>query len=125
MSNYAFYFNENNQFCADKCPVKYLAEKYGTPLTIMSQTQLVNDIKRFRRSFAAEWQGKVRVLPAIKANTSLALCRILAEETEGCDLFSEGELKAALDGGFNPRYLSLNGNSKLTADMNLDRKSVV
>jgi diaminopimelate decarboxylase len=117
MPEYAFYYNDKNEFCANSLPVRALVKKYSTPLTIISLTQLIENIQRFKRSFAAEWQGKVRVLPAIKANTSIALCRVLASETEGCDLFSEGELKAALEGGFNPRYLSLNGNSKLTTDM--------
>jgi len=117
MADFAFYYDSNHRFCADKLPVKDLADKYGTPLTIISLTQLIENIQRFKRSFAAEWQGRIRVLPAIKANTSLALCRILARETEGCDLFSEGELRAAVNGGFKPEFLSLNGNSKLTSDM--------
>lgn len=117
MKDFAFSYNENNQFCADNCLVKDLADKYGTPLSIISLTQLIGNIRRFQNAFSTHWQGKVRVLPAIKANTSLALCQALAKETEGCDLFSEGELRAAIKSGFKPELLSLNGNSKLTADM--------
>ncbi|MBU0969094.1 MAG: alanine racemase [Proteobacteria bacterium] len=117
VSPYAFHFNDQGRFCADSLCVKDLADKYGTPLAIISLTQLEDNLRRFKRSFAEEWQGKVRILPAIKANTSAALCRVLSSETDGCDLFSEGELSTALENGFNPESLSLNGNSKLTADM--------
>ncbi len=114
---YQFSLDQNGLLQAEQVGIKDLVQEFGSPLNIISQTQLTNNIRALHKSFSDSWGGPVRVLPAIKCNTSLALCKILAAETEGCDLFSEGELLAALKTGFKPAFLSLNGNSKLTADM--------
>jgi len=124
MPGYQFYWGADKHFCVDKFSVKELVKKYGTPLNIISEKQVLANLHRLKRSFADGWQGEVRVLPAIKSNTSYSLCRILAKETGGCDLFSEGELKAALDAGFSPQELSLNGNNKLTLDMGFLRYAI-
>ncbi len=117
MSNYQFAWGKDGAFMAEQVPVRELAGTYGSPLHVISQTQLLSNLKCLQESFARGWQGEVRVLPAIKSNTSFALCRALARHTDGCDLFSEGELKAALEAGFDPAKLSLNGNNKLGADL--------
>ena len=53
-----------------------------------------------------------RVMPAAKANWILAIQRIIAEEGCGCDVYSGGELTAALQAGFDPDYISVNGVPK-------------
>jgi diaminopimelate decarboxylase len=117
ISSYQFSLDGKGQVRADQLWIKDLVDEFGSPLNIISQTQLIQNLRALKESFAFHWQGPVRVLPAIKCNTSLALCRAMAAETDGCDLFSEGELISALESGFRPEYLSLNGNSKLTGDM--------
>jgi diaminopimelate decarboxylase len=54
----------------------------------------------------------VKVLPAAKANWALAVQRILADEGCGCDVYSPGELNAALDAGVDPQFISVNGVPK-------------
>ncbi|MGD8624060.1 MAG: hypothetical protein PVJ34_05950, partial [Anaerolineae bacterium] len=64
-------------------------------------------------AFQAGWpDGPVKVLPAAKANWLLAVQRILASEGCGCDIYSPGELSAALEAGIDPRYISVNGVPK-------------
>ncbi len=114
---YQFALDGDGRLRAEQFAVRDLVSEYGSPLNIISQNQLIWNLRTLKESFARHWQGAVRILPAIKCNTSLALCKVMAAETDGCDLFSEGEMISALESGFKPEFLSLNGNSKLTADM--------
>ncbi len=121
---FRFGFDPSGRFFAEDVPVAELVEAYGTPLNVISRRQLVENLRRIREGVQRGWSGPVRVLPAIKSNTSLALCRVLAAETDGCDLFSEGELEAALQSGFDPAAVSLNGNSKIGSDLSFLRSAI-
>lgn len=123
-NEFAFGFGEDGRFRAEDVAVAELARRHGTPLHVISKRQLLANLHDLQRGLRCGWPGDTRVLPAIKSNTSFALCRILAAETPGCDLFSEGELEAALRGGFEPGCLSLNGNSKLGTDTELLRIAI-
>jgi diaminopimelate decarboxylase len=118
-------YADEGQLRIEECTASDLAERFGTPLYVISEAQLRRNARHFREAFAKRWpDGTVNVLPAIKANYCLALRRILTEEGCGCDLFSEGELWAALECGVDPALMSLNGNSKLGVDSDLLRTAV-
>ena len=121
---FLFRFGDDGRFYAEDVPVAELALAHGTPLHVISKNQLLANLHALQRGLRSGWPGETRVLPAIKSNTSFALCAILSRETPGCDLFSEGELEAALRGGFDPACLSLNGNSKLGSDTELLRVAI-
>jgi diaminopimelate decarboxylase len=90
-----------------------LADRFGTPLYVISEAQLRSNARAVVRAFADRWTGgSVLVMPSIKANFSLALRRILTEEGTGCDTFGPGELEAALRTGVDPERISLNGSTK-------------
>ena len=73
-----------------------LAREFGTPLFVMSETQLRANVRRFRAAFSAEWtEGPVDVLPAFKANTTLATRHVLSNEGAGADVYSPQELDVA------------------------------
>ena len=69
------------------CAAQALAERFGTPLYVISEDQLRRNARRFGRAFAARWAGEFLLLPSIKSNSSLALRRILTDEGVGCDVF--------------------------------------
>ncbi|MBS1862232.1 MAG: VOC family protein [Actinobacteria bacterium] len=90
-----------------------IAERFGTPTYVISETQLRTNARRFVRAFSSAWlEGEVLIMPSIKANFCLALRRILSQEGTGCDTFGAGELEAALHSGVEPAMISLNGSSK-------------
>ncbi len=89
-----------------------LAESFGTPLYVISEDQLRRNARRYAEAFASRWPGRVVVLPSIKANSALALRRILTDEGAGCDAFGPNELEAALRSGTEPALISLNGPMK-------------
>jgi diaminopimelate decarboxylase len=96
----------------EECDAGELAERFGTPLYVVSENQLRRNARCLRRAFADHWDGPVRLLPSIKANHVLALRRILSAEGLGCDTFGRSELWAALECGVAPELISVNGSGK-------------
>jgi diaminopimelate decarboxylase len=90
-----------------------LVERFGSPLFVISEDQLRRNVRRMQQAFGAGWTaGPVQVLPALKANWTLAVQRVLAEEGCGADVYSEGELAVALRAGIDPASISVNGVPK-------------
>lgn len=90
-----------------------LVEEFGSPIFVLSEAQLRSNVRRFRDAFAKGWtDGPVDVLPAFKANTTLASRRILSEEGAGADIYSPEELAGVLRTGINPDLVSVNGGGK-------------
>ena len=90
-----------------------LAARFGTPLYVVSESQLRHNLGTFVSAFSEHWpDGEVLIMPSIKANLSLALRHVLTEDGAGCDAFGAGELEAALRAGVDPALISLNGSTK-------------
>jgi diaminopimelate decarboxylase len=90
-----------------------LIRQFGSPIFVLSEKQIRRNIQRYQKAFKEGWpDGPVKVLPAAKANWILAVQRILADEDCGCDVYSPGELTVALNAGFDPRFISVNGVPK-------------
>ena len=94
-------------------PAVELAERFGTPLYVMSEAQLRANIRGWQAAMAGAWaHGPARVLVSLKANPSIALRRILNEEGAGCDVFGAAELEIALRAEVAPELISVNGSTK-------------
>jgi diaminopimelate decarboxylase len=102
----------DGELFVEECRARELARRFGTPLYVVSEDQLRRNTRRFASAFASRWPGELLLLPSIKANSSLALRRILTDEGAGCDVFGPGELEAALRTGTEPERISLNGPMK-------------
>jgi len=98
--------------------VSELAERFGTPLFVMDENRIRENYRRFREAFASKWE-KVIVAYAYKANSLLAVCRVLREEGAGAEVVSEGELRMALKVGVPPELIFFNGNAKSEAEIEL------
>ena len=60
----------------EECDLVELAERFSTPLYVISEDQLLRNLESIGAAFRAAWpHGEVRVLPSIKANLSLAVRR--------------------------------------------------
>jgi len=104
---------KGGQLYIEDCSTVELAEKYGTPLFVLSEQHLRQNLRKYQRAFEAHWpEGRVRIMPAIKANPTIAVRKILTEEGAGCDVFGPGELECALRGGVPPEMISVNGSIK-------------
>jgi diaminopimelate decarboxylase len=95
------------------CDTVDLAGQYGTPLYVMSETQLRANCRRLRAAFKRYWRvGPLELLPSLKANFAIAIRQVLNEEGVGCDVFGHGELQAALWAGVPGPKISVNGSAK-------------
>lgn len=73
----------------DGVSLEALARQYGTPLYVYSAGQIVERLELFQRAFA---EREHLVCYAVKANSSLAILKMLADRGAGFDIVSIGEL---------------------------------
>jgi diaminopimelate decarboxylase len=88
-----------NELCCEQSPVKELADKHGTPLYVYSQETFA---RRFLDLQAALQPLDHSICYAVKANSNLAVLRVLARLGAGFDIVSEGELGRVLAAGGDP-----------------------
>lgn len=90
-----------------------IVKNFGSPLFVVSEAQLRRNIRSFQKEFEAGWtDGPVKIMPAAKASWTHAVQMVIASEGCGCDIYSAGELAVALNAGFEPQYISVNGVPK-------------
>ena len=82
----------NVLFC-DGVSVESLAKQCGTPLYVYSARQIVERLQLFQDAFAGR---EHLVCYAVKANSSLAILKLLAEQGAGFDIVSGGELERVI-----------------------------
>ena len=97
----------------EECDVTKLAEEFGTPLFVVSESHLIRNFRAFQDNFQKYWpEGRVRVMAAVKANPTVAVRRALSREGVGCDTFGQGELETAIRGGVPYEDIAVNGSIK-------------
>ncbi|MBV8519794.1 MAG: diaminopimelate decarboxylase [Acidobacteria bacterium] len=82
--------------------VPALAERFGTPLYVYEAASIRKQVANVRDAFAAL---PFRPFYAMKANSNLALLRLIREHGFGCDAVSPGEIHLALRAGFAPESI--------------------
>ena len=108
----------NGNLFVDGCDVQDLAEKFGSPLYIISENQLRQNYRRFRDAFRAHYPD-VEILFANKSNNGLAIRHIMNQEGAGGDCFGAQEMYMALLAGTNPKSLVLNGSNKQDEELEM------
>jgi diaminopimelate decarboxylase len=106
----------NGHLYIEDCDTVELAKRFGTPLFVVSETKLVDNLKAYTAAFEKHWpEGRVRVMAANKASPITAVRRVLTREGAGCDTFGAGELELALRGGVPTEDIAVNGSIKTPA----------
>lgn len=102
---------KNNQLFINQISSIELAEKFGTPLFVFSETKIKQNIERLKRAETAI-DCPLKICYAAKANSVMAILQAVKEA--GCDLEvnSGGELWKALKIGFAGEQIIFNGTSK-------------
>ncbi|MGA2048336.1 MAG: diaminopimelate decarboxylase [Terracidiphilus sp.] len=76
-----------------KVSLEFLARKFGTPLYVYSADQIVERLDMFQQAL----KGRDHlVCYAVKANSALAILKLLADQGAGFDIVSGGELERVL-----------------------------
>lgn len=102
----------------DGCDTTALAKKYGTPLYVYSETDIVSRFAQLRETFLDRYEN-TRVAYASKAFCTPAMLRLCDREGMCIDVVSGGELSAAIAAGFPPERIEFNGNNKLRSELEL------
>jgi diaminopimelate decarboxylase len=89
-----------------------IAEQAGTPAFVYNAEAIR---ERYRTLDAALTRVPHRICFAVKANSNLAVLRILRDLGAGADIVSSGEMARALRAGFAPEHIVFSGVGK-TAD---------
>jgi diaminopimelate decarboxylase len=99
---------------AEEVPVARIAEAVGTPFYLYSAGALSARYRAFRDAFAPD---RPLICFAVKANSNLAVLRLLAGLGAGADVVSEGELRRALAAGVPPQRIIFSGVGKTREEL--------
>lgn len=94
-----------------------LADKYGTPLFIYSQNQILTNLFTLRKAFEKYTSLQVRVYYAMKANSHFDILKVLKDEGVYIDAVSPGEINKALKTGFSEEKIFFTGTSVSSDDL--------
>ena len=104
----------NNILVCDDVPVADLAAAEGTPLYVYSASTIVSRYRAIDEAF----QSYPHALHyALKANSTLAIARLLRGLGSGADANSGGEIDVALRAGFIPEQIVFTGVGKTAAEL--------
>ncbi|MEG1577573.1 MAG: diaminopimelate decarboxylase [Oscillospiraceae bacterium] len=109
---------KNNTLYFDGCDTTKLAQKYGTPLYIFSESDMVGRFSQLRETFLNRWE-RTRVAYACKAFCTTGMLKLVEREGMCIDVVSGGELYTAIAAGFPPERIEFNGNNKLPSELEL------
>ncbi len=101
----------DSRFQLTRAQAEGLAAEFGTPLYVLDEASLRARIRRYQAAFAAV-ADRSQLTYASKANSTLALLAIVADEGVLIDCASQGELEAALRAGVPAHRCHLHGNNK-------------
>ena len=105
---HSFYYRQDKLYC-ESTDLALLAEQHATPLYVYSEQTILD---HYRRLNSALEPLDREICYAVKANSNLAILRILAEEGAGFDIVSGGELYRIITAGGDPAKCTFAGVGK-------------
>ncbi|MBO4473010.1 MAG: diaminopimelate decarboxylase, partial [Clostridia bacterium] len=109
--------NESGHLTFAGIDVVTLAEKYGTPLMLLDEDRIRENIRVYKRAMREHFGADSFPLFASKALCFKGVYRIAKEEEIGVDAVSVGELYTAEAAGFDLAKAYFHGNNKTDADI--------
>lgn len=103
-----FRYQDNELYCED-VSIQSIAQQTGTPFYLYSCATLTRHFTAFNNAFAGT---KRLVCFSAKANTNIAILKLLANLGSGLDIVSGGELYKGLETGFPPEKIVYAGVGK-------------
>jgi diaminopimelate decarboxylase len=103
-----FHYRQGDFFCED-LPMASLAERFGTPAYVYSQSTILGNYERLHRTLA---RIPGLICYSVKANSHLRILSLLRQAGAGFDVVSGGELARALRTGAAPDTIVFSGVGK-------------
>ena len=102
--------NRNGMLYVDGVSATALAERFGTPLYVISEKRIRDNYNRLYKALSGNYQ-QIRIYYAAKANANLSVLEILGAEGAYVDAVSTGEVALALKAGFPAERILFTGTS--------------
>lgn len=109
---------KDNILYFDGCDTVELAKKYGTPLYVYSENDIVKKCNELKESFLNKYEN-TRAAYASKAFSCMAVYKLMEREGMCLDIVSGGELYTAIKANFPAERIEFNGNNKLRSEIEL------
>ena len=100
---------QRGKLCCESYPLDKAAERFGTPLYVYSSQTIVDHYQRLDQALG---ELNHEICYAVKANSNLAVIRLLADRGAGFDIVSGGELYRIIKAGGNPAKCTFAGVGK-------------
>src|SRR2546429_6994148 len=107
---------ENQHLFISGADATALSYKYGTPLFVFSESRIRANIARLQAA-AKEVDRPIRFCYASKANSNMAVLKVVRDAGIDVEVNSGGELYKALRVGFKPNQIIFNGTSKTNEEL--------
>ncbi len=101
-----------------------LVEEYGSPLYVMDQSLIEENMNKFKRGFKSD-KFETEIIYASKAFLTMAMCQLVAREGLSMDAVSGGEVFTAREAGFPMEKIYFHGNNKGAEEIELALESKV
>lgn len=113
------FHERNGQLHVENIPLAQIAEKYGTPAYIYSAGHMRSQYEKLKDAMAKALPGDKQPLIcyACKANSNIAVLKLLKECGSGLEIVSEGELIRGLKAGFDPQKIVSTGVGKTESEI--------
>ncbi len=105
---HSFHYHSGKLSC-ESYPLDKAAERFGTPLYVYSSHTIVDHYQRLNQALH---ELNHEVCYAVKANSNLAVIRLLADQGAGFDIVSGGELYRVIKARGNPSKCTFAGVGK-------------
>ncbi len=93
-----FHYRDGQLYCED-IPAAELADRFGTPLYVYSQSSFLGTLKALQSAYAGV---DPLVCYSVKANSNLGILKVMAAHGSGFDVVSSGELHRVRVAGGDP-----------------------
>jgi diaminopimelate decarboxylase len=104
--------------------IQQLAKDYGTPLYVVNERLIRRRYNELKEILNSEYKNN-EIHYAIKANSHLAVLKILKSEGASVDCSSAGEVYSCLKAGFSPDKIIYTGNMFTNEDLKFGIKNNV
>lgn len=109
----ALYYRSNTLCCED-VELARVAEQFGTPAYVYSRNRILSNFQRISEPLS---RLNGFACYSVKANSNLAILKLLAASRAGFDIVSGGELARVLRAGADPARVVFSGVGKTTDEI--------
>jgi diaminopimelate decarboxylase len=109
-----FFPYQDGALCVESAPLAEIAKRFGTPAYVYSRAALERGYREFSEACAGR---DVLICYSVKANSNLAVLKLLARLGSGFDIVSGGELARVLAAGGSAAKTVFSGVGKSEAEL--------